>query len=771
METFAGASVEAIAVDEHTCAVAMRHGGGLRIALFDLYQPNRPYFLLNCKPQRSMAAVSLCFSPASREYLVVATGEDLIFWDTNKLQKDGPPSLLKRFKKPISSISCAPFGAQHVAIACEDKYLTLYDFRAEGVAGTLTMASGTFGQVQWSRASEHILATSNESEIRIWDTRMPQPVAKFNSGHSAKICSIAWSTTGAQEIAVGLQDMTILFFNVTGEQCRPSIRGGPLVRYSPCGKAVVTSGLPKSDEAIRVWTMPPAFPAALDAPPPTSRPVLNKTYYDFFSEPSWSRVRLVAFEESRIALIDMDVLPEHTDSPFEKRLSDPAWAPADDASAPATFAQELQYLQSAIESVRVSLLDESARRIEADIRFGDVTYCKLEIGLPALYPNGSHPNFHLTSTFLPAELTIELEQEIADLAIEYVGLGKPCVVPCLQRLVAYLRHRYSTASNSMDDPSRLLHPCGAHFSPSGILVTFGLPDNGKTLAKRLQQAERPAGASTSGSSSALGIAVSDKAMADFFLGQTTKAVVAVRGVTKSVVLLDATGVQMLDRKLASSYVFTGDSLPALCETNARNAKAARRPDVARMWQLLNKSLDPRMHAPSVIPWASHPFGGRLVESLFVHFQRMKDIQTVATLVHFCGEYARTCGESFSPMTPDMALLGSQCLQAYADILHAWELFNYSAELYKDLAAKTAEPHASLRCPNCELEGSRGLCACARQGPSCSVCRGHVRGLGIVCPVCHHGGHAHHLAAWFRTERLCPAGCGCPCIDGSLGAPV
>jgi WD40 repeat protein len=46
---------------------------------------------------------------------------------------------------------------------------------------------------------------------------------------------------------------------------------------------------------------------------------------------------------------------------------------------------------------------------------------------------------------------------------------------------------------------------------------------------------------------------------------------------------------------------------------------------------------------------------------------------------------------------------------------------------------------------------------------CSVCHQHVRGLWAWCQGCGHGGHLHHLKAWFATERACPTGCSHYCV--------
>ena len=65
-------------------------------------------------------------------------------------------------------------------------------------------------------------------------------------------------------------------------------------------------------------------------------------------------------------------------------------------------------------------------------------------------------------------------------------------------------------------------------------------------------------------------------------------------------------------------------------------------------------------------------------------------------------------------------------------------------------------------------------ASARRWRRCVVCRLPVRGgLVSICLHCGHGGHVAHLRHWFEAEgqRVCPAGCGCPCDEMRMNPSV
>jgi len=76
------------------------------------------------------------------------------------------------------------------------------------------------------------------------------------------------------------------------------------------------------------------------------------------------------------------------------------------------------------------------------------------------------------------------------------------------------------------------------------------------------------------------------------------------------------------------------------------------------------------------------------------------------------------------------------------------------------------------CPSCdkplpvtipENSEERLICPkCAQRFGECSICRKAVDGVYVMCQGCGHGGHVGHLQDWFRTNTVCPTGCGHSC---------
>lgn len=109
--------------------------------------------------------------------------------------------------------------------------------------------------------------------------------------------------------------------------------------------------------------------------------------------------------------------------------------------------------------------------------------------------------------------------------------------------------------------------------------------------------------------------------------------------------------------------------------------------------------------------------------------------------------------------------------AYIDLLSRFQMWNVIARVLSlsSLASvSTLNQQSTIVhtvCGGCQkpLARSGWLCDRCKAVPApCAICHEVVRGLFVWCQGCAHGGHVQHLSAWFRKQRLCPAGCGHMC---------
>lgn len=105
-------------------------------------------------------------------------------------------------------------------------------------------------------------------------------------------------------------------------------------------------------------------------------------------------------------------------------------------------------------------------------------------------------------------------------------------------------------------------------------------------------------------------------------------------------------------------------------------------------------------------------------------------------------------------------------QFYADILHRWNLNCQRSELLKFNPALSTEQQfeqSKQFVSHIRLKPERQR-SWVSGPPECSICHLPVKGMSVLCIKCGHGGHVNHLHGWFSKQFVCPAGCGCRCID-------
>ncbi|KAJ8252576.1 hypothetical protein COCON_G00218880 [Conger conger] len=322
--------------------------------------------------------------------------------------------------------------------------------------------------------------------------------------------------------------------------------------------------------------------------------------------------------------------------------------------------------------------------------------------------------------------------------------------------------------------------------------------------------------------------------------------------------------------LGEAYILNVNDIQDTCQRNASAALTVGRRDAAKVWALASAATDcdlsPNSDPDAGTPWARHPFGRHLLETLLDHYSKMSDIQTLAMLCsvfeaqgspqdYFSlfgphphrssiftpppppswssspstlrpGPPSYTSGSvtsgscsstsdsgpntgawnivgrdpehtTWAESSPDDYRYGNQAYadprerekeqhdmnkrlldpanvlqfddfkKCYGEILHRWGLREKRAEVLK-FASCPPEPHKGIEfgvyCCHCRSEVRGTQCAvCKRLTFQCAICHVAVRGSSNFCLSCGHGGHTSHMMEWFRSQEVCPTGCGCHCL--------
>ena len=303
-----------------------------------------------------------------------------------------------------------------------------------------------------------------------------------------------------------------------------------------------------------------------------------------------------------------------------------------------------------------------------------------------MYPNGAHPNFTIISTTLVPTERSQYIQNLNNLSKSAVQQSCPCIEQIISHTIEFLELQQVSASSAASSTNTEI-PCpriaGATFTADGRLIYFRnfsfqngkqvLPHTYDGLLKFVEQPvsldesrELPNARVPHSISSyyytddirELSIRRNTVANTDGPLHETRK------NLAPNVIISDVSNLIIIDKELASSYKITGETVQEVCQHNAEAAAALNHSDLCKTWQLLGSIGSVELYSnpstnsnqkPNRIPvrryasvssgrsaqnpraiqqqpaWVSHPFAKQLTESLFSHYQKVKDVQTLAIM--------------------------------------------------------------------------------------------------------------------------------------------
>nr|XP_033799761.1 GATOR complex protein WDR59 isoform X3 [Geotrypetes seraphini] len=102
-----------------------------------------------------------------------------------------------------------------------------------------------------------------------------------------------------------------------------------------------------------------------------------------------------------------------------------------------------------------------------------------------------------------------------------------------------------------------------------------------------------------------------------------------------VIIQDISCLLPVHKSLGELYILNINEIQETCQRNAASALSVGRRDLVQVWSLAavatDISLSPKWDPDLETPWAQHPFGRQLLESLLVHYCLLHDVQTLAML--------------------------------------------------------------------------------------------------------------------------------------------
>ncbi|KAL8869557.1 MAG: hypothetical protein Q9174_004187, partial [Haloplaca sp. 1 TL-2023] len=159
-----------------------------------------------------------------RDYWVVSTSnQKALVWNLG--MKDSQASIEHYLHGHSRAITDINFSAHHpdiLATCAVDSFVHCWDLRHPSRAAT-TFCDWFAGatQVKWNRQDSHILASSHNKFLRIWDDRKGAYPLMTIEAHDTKIYGVDWNRTETKYVATCSLDKTIKFWDYTTDSHEP----------------------------------------------------------------------------------------------------------------------------------------------------------------------------------------------------------------------------------------------------------------------------------------------------------------------------------------------------------------------------------------------------------------------------------------------------------------------------------------------------------------------------------------------------------------------
>jgi len=283
---------------------------------------------------------------------------------------------------------------------------------------------------------------------------------------------------------------------------------------------------------------------------------------------------------------------------------------------------------------------------------------KVNITFPPAYPNNVPPNFRFSkNTNIEHDLRTRVMKALLDTANAHVKYNRTCLEPCVRQLVQQIEE-LSMRDELFDAILPQQHSLPSFFPRGGTSRSFGSYQDPAVPFPRYSGARfcgvdklaiftKPAkfthvdsaGSEISlRSMSALPAFISNMTVEESFDTSVFEKDVSTGGMrrrTSGVVFIcDISGLLPIQKTLGKECVINGPNVDHICRINLNAAKILGRADLVRTWSLVATIMEKCLEVDESFdegPWALHPFGRCLVESLFSYYSQIRDVQTLALL--------------------------------------------------------------------------------------------------------------------------------------------
>uniref|UniRef100_A0A8C6KWS3 WD repeat domain 59 n=1 Tax=Nothobranchius furzeri TaxID=105023 RepID=A0A8C6KWS3_NOTFU len=603
----------------------------------------------------------------------------------------------------ISDLDWSCFDSELLATSSVDTYIYIWDTRDTRKPTVALSAVAGASQVKWNRKNQHLLASSHDGDVRVWDKRKPSTAVEYVAAHLSKIHGLDWHSDNEYIFATSSQDNSVRFWDYRQPRKYLNILSCQVpvwkARYTPFSNGLVTIMVPqlRRENSLLLWS-------TLDLNSPVHafvghddvvlefqwRP--QKEGSKDFQLVTWSRDQTM-----RIWRVDpqlQKVGPGFHLGVLTLCFPDPDGGHQDLAAGSGlaqTLQQEFSLVNLQIRNVNVEM-DAMNRSCVVSAHFGS-HQVHLVVKFPAQYPNNAAPTFQFTPpTTIPSAMKTKIQKILRDTSFQKVKRNQNCLEPCVRQLVSCLESDMTQEDSPASGPFVLSNPVtpslqafprvtntygsyqdanipfprtsGARFCGTGCLVYFTRPITMHRCAPPTEPTPRSLSALSayhSGVLTPMKMRSEPPSTLRLYSGSPTRSdkdTVSIssfyykerksrRFKTKregvdynrpiklagKVIIQEISCLLPVHKTLGESYILNMSDIQETCQQNAAAALTVGRRDV--VWALAaaatSQDLNPDFDPDTETPWARHPFGRHLLETLLDHYSQMSDVQTLAML--------------------------------------------------------------------------------------------------------------------------------------------
>lgn len=204
---------------------------------------------------------------AARYYWVVSTSNQrALVWNLELASLQAPiEHTLHAHSRAITDINFSNLQPDLLATCAVDAFVHCWDLRAPArpvISFSDWFAGAT--QVKWNRQNSHILASSHDKYLHIWDDRKGALPLKTIEAHQTKIYGIDWSRTHESKVVTCSLDRTIKLWDYEFSEVEPErVINTPFpvwrARHTPFGNGVLAMPQ-RGDHDLHMYDCRPSTP-------------------------------------------------------------------------------------------------------------------------------------------------------------------------------------------------------------------------------------------------------------------------------------------------------------------------------------------------------------------------------------------------------------------------------------------------------------------------------------------------------------------------------